>query len=94
MVKGQYRRTILNGLVRAGLNAKGEYGMSGMPPFEGKVCDGTLVSGRYASIWVVPQKSFKAFVRSIRVMYREDESLFCLTKISMWRLDTMITPEQ
>ena len=52
----------------------------GIPPLEGKVCDGTLVSGRYASIWVVPQK-FSRLLSHDTVMYREDESLFCLTKI-------------
>ena len=50
----------------------------GIPPLEGKVCDGTLVSGRYASIWVVPQK-FLRLLSHDTVMYREDEGLFCLT---------------
>ena len=50
----------------------------GIPPLEGKVCDGTLVSGRYASIWVVPQK-FSRLLSHDTVMYHEDESLFCLT---------------
>ena len=63
----------------------------GIPPLEGKVCDGTLVSGRYASIWVVPQK-FSRLLSHDTVMYREDESLFLFNLNSMWRLDTMITP--
>ncbi len=63
----------------------------GIPPLEGKVCDGTLVSGRYASIWVVPQK-FSRLLSHDTVMYHEDESLFLFDLNSMWRLDTMITP--